>query len=132
MDGILVTLNHLGFAQMVLAWLFVACYAMALGGMLGATGSLRAGLLAAVAAVVFSALSDDWVHGALLVLFAIAGMALFVAVSWMLTHGIAWALHNREQAAPGVVGVAELAPQTVTAARPMSALRALWRTHLAP
>ena len=132
MDGILLTLNHLGLAQMVLAWLFVACYALALGGMLGPKGSLRAGLVAAVAAMVFSALSDEWVHGALLVLFAIAGMGVFVAASWMLTNGIAWLLSRRPQPVLSVPAVASLHPEDAAPGRPMSALRALWRTHLAP
>jgi hypothetical protein len=129
MDGILTTLNHLSLAQMVLAWLFVACYALALGGMLGARGSLRAAVVALGAAMLFSALSDDWVHGALLVLFAVAGMGLFVASSWALAHGIAWALRQREQPLPEV---ASEASTPAVAPRPMNALRALWRTHLAP
>jgi hypothetical protein len=126
MDDILLTLDHLSLVQMVLAWLFVASYALALGGMLGAKGSLRAGLVAALAAVLFSALSHDWVHGALLVLFAIGGMGLFVALAWALTYSLQrWLAHGgRQEASPAVSS----APVVATT-RPISALRALWRTH---
>ncbi|HET7794136.1 MAG TPA: hypothetical protein VFL64_12205 [Rhizobacter sp.] len=90
MDGILSTLRHLSFAQMICAWLFVGCYALAVGGMLGGTGSLRSGVVAAVSGVLFAAFSDEWVHGALLILFAVAGMGLFVVVAWLLARGSAW------------------------------------------
>ena len=130
MDNILLTLNHLSLVQMVLAWLFVASYALALGGMLGSKGSLRAGLVAALAAVLFSALSVDWVHGALLVLFAIGGMGLFVAASWLLTYGLGqWFLQGERRAE----NKATLpAPQAAATARPTRTLRDLWRTHVAP
>jgi hypothetical protein len=129
MDGILITLKNLSFAQMVCAWLFVACYALALGGMLSAKGSLRAGGVALIAAALFSAFSDDWVHGALLVLFAVAGMGLFVAASWALTFGSAWLLeHGKRQP------VASPAPRIEpTHQRPaLVALRALWRSRVTP
>ncbi len=129
MDDILFTLNNLSLVQMVLAWLFVASYALALGGMLGSKGSLRAGLVAALAAVLFSALSSDWVHGALLVLFAIGGMGVFVAASWALTFSIGRLLPHNEPRAED--GAASPSPRIV-AARPISALRELWRTHVAP
>jgi hypothetical protein len=129
MDDILLTLNNLSLVQMVLAWLFVASYALALGGMLGPKGSLRAGCVAALAAVIFSALSVDWVHGALLVLFAIGGMGLFVAASWALTFSVGRLLSHDEARAQD--GAALPSPPKV-APRPISALRALWRTHVAP
>ncbi len=129
MDNILLTLNNLSLVQMVLAWLFVASYALALGGMLGSKGSLRAGAAAALAAVLFSALSADWVHGALLVLFAIGGMGLFVAASWALTFSLSRLL---SPAKPLSQDAAALPSAPTAAPRPISALRALWRTHLAP
>lgn len=129
MDDILLTLNNLSLVQMVLAWLFVASYALALGGMLGPKGSLRAGLVAALAAVLFSAFSLDWVHGALLVLFAVAGMGLFVAASWLLTYGLGRFISRSEQRAQ--TAVATPVPH-VSTAHPIRSLRDLWRTHVAP
>ena len=129
MDDIVLTLNNLSLVQMVLAWLFVASYALALGGMLGPKGSLRAGLVAALAAVLFSALSLDWVHGALLVVFAIGGMGLFVAASWLLTYSVGHLISHREQRA---VNTAALPVPQAAKARPVRSLRDLWRTHVAP
>ncbi|MBC7994530.1 MAG: hypothetical protein H7Z15_14975 [Rhizobacter sp.] len=129
MDNILLTLNNLSLVQMVLAWLFVASYALALGGMLGPKGSLRAGAAAALAAVLFSVMSVDWVHGALLVLFAIGGMGLFVAASWALTFSVGQLL-SHDKPLPQDAEVLPLPP--TAAPRPISALRALWRTHVAP
>jgi hypothetical protein len=123
MDGIVVTLNKMSFAQMVLAWAFVGCYALALGGMLGATSSFKAGLAAACAAAAFCMLSDQWVHGALLVIFAVAGMGLFVALAWLLARSATWWLQRHEpRAQPAVV-----AP-VVANAHTWDTLRALWRS----
>jgi hypothetical protein len=129
MDGILVTLKNLSFVQMVCAWLFVACYALALGGMLGPKGRLRAGLLAALASVVFAGFADQWVHGALLVMFAIAGMGLFVVLAWALAQTSAWLLINRHPAA--APNAAPRAP-AVPATAPAGALGALQRSRVAP
>ena len=129
MDDILLTLNNLSLVQMVLAWLFVASYALALGGMLGPKGSLRAGLVAALAAVLFSALSLDWVHGALLVVFAVGGMGLFVAASWLLTFSLGRLISHRGQRADET---AALPVAQAANARPVRTLRDLWRTHVAP
>ncbi|MBT9527332.1 MAG: hypothetical protein IV105_18920 [Rhizobacter sp.] len=130
MDDILFTLNNLSLVQMVLAWLFVASYALALGGMLGSKGSLRAGLVAALSAVLFSALSLDWVHGALLVVFAIGGMGLFVATSWLLTYSVGRLISHREQRAETAAALPP--PQAAPAHPTIRTLRDLWRTHVAP
>jgi hypothetical protein len=127
MDGILVTLKNLSFAQMVLAWLFVACYALALGGMLSTKGRLRAIGAAVISSVSFAALSDDWVHGALLMFFAVGGMALFVITSWVLTYTSAWLLQHGERAATPAVGTTAVAE---TAAPSHGVLGALKRLRL--
>ncbi len=127
MDGILLTLKNLSFAQMVLAWVFVACYALALGGMLGATGSMRAGFTAALSGVLFAVFSDQWVHGALLVLFAIAGMGLFVVAAWALAQSCAWSLSQGERQPTRTP-----APRAPLVGPPVGALRALRRSRVAP
>lgn len=114
MDDIAVSLEKLGLVHMVLAWAFVACYALSLGGMLGATGSRRAAVLAVVAAVSFCVISENWVHGALLVMFAVAGMGLFVATAWALARIAAWGVQQGQR--PVVP-----APAPRVAARPQPA-----------
>lgn len=123
MDGIVVTLNKMSFAQMVLAWAFVGCYSLALGGMLGTKSSVKAGLAAALAAVAFCLLSDQWVHGALLALFAVGGMGLFVALAWLLARSAMWWLQRHEPRAQPAT-VARRASNTHT----WDTLRALWRS----
>ena len=49
----------------------------------------RAALLALLLAVAFTALTDPWVHGALLMVFVIAGLGLFVMLSWLLARLLA-------------------------------------------
>lgn len=127
MDGILLTLKNLSFVQMVCAWFFVACYALALGGMLGAKGRLRAGLSAAIASVVFASFSDHWVHGALLVMFAIAGMGLFVALAWTLAQTCHWLLVQRQHQ-PKISPAPRVAAQTST----VGALPALQSSRVTP
>lgn len=130
MDGILLTLKNVGLAQMVLAWLFVACYALAVGGMLGARGTWRAGGMAICAGVAFSVLSHNWVHGVLLVLFAIAGMALFVIATWGLAHACAWFIGRRRTR--HIAAPANPATQPVAHRQPVALLRALRRTRVTP
>lgn len=125
MDGIVVTLQKLSFAQMVLAWAFVGCYALALGGMLGTRSSVKAALASAAAAALFCMLSDNWVHGALLVVFAVGGLGLFVALAWALASVATWSIarHQPRVAPVPVPATSPAAPQ------PLGALRALWRSQ---
>jgi hypothetical protein len=125
MDGILFTLKNLSLAQMVLAWLFVACYALALGGMLSTKGRWCAVGAAVVSSVSFAALSDDWVHGALLMLFAVGGMALFVITSWVLTYTSAWLLQRGERAAPSAIGATAVAETSASSHGVLGALKRL-------
>lgn len=78
------SLERMSFMQLLLLFGFVTCYVLALGGLFGATVRLRAAALALAQAVAFAALTDPWVHGALLVAFVVAGLGLFVMLSWLL------------------------------------------------
>jgi hypothetical protein len=83
------SLERMTFMQLLILFAFVASYVLALGGMLGAGSRLRAALLALALAVAFTALTDPWVHGALLMIFVIAGLGLFVLLSWLLARFLA-------------------------------------------
>jgi uncharacterized membrane protein YedE/YeeE len=78
------SLGRVGFIQLLLLFGFVACYMLAIGGLFGTGVRLRAAGLALLQAVAFTALTDPWVHGALLVAFVVAGLGLFVLLSWLL------------------------------------------------
>jgi len=83
------SLERMSFVQLLLLFGFVTCYVLALGGLFGATVRLRAAALALVQAVAFATLTDPWVHGALLVVFVVAGLGLFVMLSWLLARLLA-------------------------------------------
>jgi hypothetical protein len=80
------SLERMSFMQLLLLFGFVTSYVLALGGMFGATVRLRAGGLALLQALAFTALTDPWVHGALLMVFVVAGLGLFVMLSWLLAR----------------------------------------------
>ncbi|MBL0729940.1 hypothetical protein [Piscinibacter sp. HJYY11] len=124
MEDINASLNKLSLLQMICAWAFVACYALALGGMLEARGARRAAALAVIAAALFCALGDNWVHGALLVTFAVAGMGLFVAVAWALARSVAWTLARGTPTRPTPAAPAKAKPQPIGVM-----LRDLWRSQ---
>ena len=80
------TLDHLGWFQMLLALGFVASYAMALTPFAGARGQRRSALIALSCGIGFSAVTEPWADGVLLVLMAVAGMAVFVGAAWLLSR----------------------------------------------
>lgn len=75
------TLHQLTLEQHLLAAVFLLSYGTALGSMFGPTGRRRALLMAILAAVGFAAQTHPWEHGVLLVLCAIGGVGLFIAVA---------------------------------------------------
>jgi hypothetical protein len=83
------SLERMSFMQLLLLFGFVTCYVVALGGLFGPTTRLRAAALALLQAVGFAALTDPWVHGALLVIVVVAGVGLFVMLSWLLARLLA-------------------------------------------
>ena len=71
------TLRNMGFVQLLLAFVFLTGYALALSSLTGALGRKRAGIVALLAALAFVATTQPWVHGVLLMVFAVAGLGLF-------------------------------------------------------
>ena len=80
------SLERMSFMQLALLFGFVTSYVLAIGGLFGPVNRRRAALLALLLSVGFAALTDPWVHGALLVAFAVAGLGLFVLLSWLLAR----------------------------------------------
>ena len=103
------SLERMSFVQLLLLFGFVTGYVVALGGLFGNTVRLRAAALALLQAVGFVVLTDPWVHGALLVVFVVAGLGLFVMLSWMLARLLA----PRQLPLP-VAAQAEPAPDATT------------------
>jgi hypothetical protein len=84
-DGLQKTLADLGVVQLLLAFVFVTAYTLALGGMLSERGRWRGAFIALATAIGFTCVTNPWVHGVMLTAFAIAGIGLFMALSWLLT-----------------------------------------------
>lgn len=107
------SLRTMGFVQLLLAIVFLACYSIACSTLFETRGRARAGLVALLAAAGFIAFTQPWVHGALLLAGAVAGMGLFSISVWVLSTGLQ--LRQRKalvlvDAAPAAEPVA-LAPQ---------------------
>ncbi len=79
------TLDHMGIAQLLLALVFIGAYALMLGGFIDGRAQTVSGVIAALSAAGFVALTDPWVHGVLLAAAVIVGMGLFIAFAWLLT-----------------------------------------------
>ena len=80
------TLRNMGFVQLLLAFVFLTGYALALSSLTGALGRKRAGIVALLAALAFVATTQPWVHGVLLMVFAVAGLGLFMGTAWLLSR----------------------------------------------
>ena len=80
------SLQRMTFAQLALMFGFLTSYVLALGGMLSSAWRRHSAVLALVCAVGFAACTDPWVHGALLMVFVVAGLGLFVILSWLLAR----------------------------------------------
>jgi hypothetical protein len=78
------TLQSMGFVQLLLALAFLTSYAVACSAMFESRGRWRGALAALAAGAGFVAATDPWVHGAMLMAGAIAGMGLFSATAWLL------------------------------------------------
>jgi hypothetical protein len=76
------TLQQLTLVQHLLGFVFLLSYVTALGSMFGPAGRLRAFALALLAAAGFAAQTHPWEQGVLLVMCAIGGIGLFIAVAW--------------------------------------------------
>jgi len=80
------SLRSMGFWQLLLAIVFLASYSVASSTLFGSRGRLRAGGAALLAAGGFTALTNPWEHGMLMVVAAIGGLGLFSAIGWLLSN----------------------------------------------
>jgi hypothetical protein len=87
------SLQAMGAEQYLLAFVFLASYALAIGGFIGERGRRVAACAALLAAIIFAMLTDPWEQGVMLVTFALVGMGLFTGAAWGL-----WAVLTRGEA----------------------------------
>lgn len=107
------TLDAMDSMRLLLALLFLAGYAASIGHLASERGRRWSIALAGLAGLGFVGLTNPWVHGALLVVFVVVAVGLFVALAWGFS---AWAVHAQ---APAVAPAAAPAAEAVTAPAPM-------------
>ena len=83
MDEVAHTLETMTPVQLIAALAFVSGYVIAIGRLATVRWRAWGGVIAAVAAIVFVALSDPWVYGAMLVAMALGGMGVFIGMAWL-------------------------------------------------
>jgi nitrate reductase NapE component len=115
MGDLSITLDDMGFTQLVFAFAFLTSYALAIGGMFDPVGRRRAALAACASAVAFAAMTTQWVNGALLVVCAIAGVGMFITLVWAL-HLLFGAPQSPAHAAAQAADIAEFANIAAAAA----------------
>jgi hypothetical protein len=88
LDDVLNSLRLMSQLQLLLA--FVACtgYALAQGGLIGTRGRRLAWGSTLLATIGFALESTEWMHAAMLAAFAIAGLGVFVASTWLMSRAL--------------------------------------------
>jgi uncharacterized membrane protein YedE/YeeE len=94
------SLENIGTAQYLMAFLFLGSYAFALGGFVGERGRRYAAAGAATAALAFALLNDPWEQGVLVVAAALVALGLFVGAVWLLWSLLGWPHVNGTEPAP--------------------------------
>jgi len=113
MNQINSSLEAMGVQQYLMAFLFLACYCLALSQFMGSRGRVYAALGALVAAIAFAALTDPWENGVLVVAFTLVVMGLFAGTVWALWAVFGWAHTHHvvvEEPAPAQSGDGLLRP----------------------
>lgn len=122
-------MQSLGVEQYLLAFLFLASYALALGHFRTARGRLYSCACTLAAACAFAAITDPWEHGVLLVALALVGMGAFAGAVWATWALLGWpqseALPEEE---PAEVACAPAEPAVATATGAATGVwHVLWR-----
>jgi hypothetical protein len=84
MGAVAASLATMGMGQLLLAIVFVGCYALLLGQFWGTRGSSMAIVIACAAAAGFVTSSDPWEAGAIFLACVPVGMGVFAGVAWTL------------------------------------------------
>lgn len=79
-------LNSMSLTQLLLAFIAGTAYMLAQGEMAPRGGRHIAALMALVAAILFVALGDGWERNTMLVVLAVGGIGIFIALAWISAH----------------------------------------------
>ena len=86
LDEVMASLRAMEQWQLLLAFVACTAYVLAQGELVSVRARRIAWGVALVASIGFAFESAQWVHAAMLTTFAIAGLGLFVAGAWLISH----------------------------------------------
>ena len=75
-------------AQLFTMSVFLTAYLVAVTGLLGTRGRLRAAMVAALAGIALGFLFTPWTLGALFVAGSVGAIGLFIGLSWLLSRAL--------------------------------------------
>jgi len=78
--------NSMPSLQLLLLFVFVACYVAAMSGFFGERGRLRAALTAVLAAVCICIVFRPWTVGVMLITAVVVGVGLFIAFTLVMSR----------------------------------------------
>jgi hypothetical protein len=102
------SLASMGTQQLLLALVFLASYALALGRLAGARGRLAAAAGALLAAIGFVASGRSWEAGIIVLALAPLGLGLFAAAAWAFWVMATWPNHRVVVADPALAAPVSL------------------------
>jgi hypothetical protein len=105
-----VTLQSMGFVQLLLALGFLTSYAVACSALFESLGRWRGAATALVTGVGFVTVTDPWVNGAMLLACAVGGMGLFSATTWLMARVMGLADSRAPASTDPLPPVAEASP----------------------
>ena len=117
LDSLALLLSDMGFAQLVLAFIVVASYSLAINGSMSGAVRSGAGSAAFSAGVAFAALTPSWVSGVVFLALVVAAVAAFAGAAWLVS-----ALLGLGAESGTVIANEERSSAWVPAAQPVRAL----------
>ena len=109
--------------QLLLAFLACMGYALSQGRLIARRGRRIAAALALAAAIGFAFESADWANAAMLLAFAVSGLGLFVALTWLIARSLGLDHGTREVVDGDEPELVPIAEPAIAPARPRVAAR---------
>ena len=121
MSDLNTSLHAMQFEQLLLAFAFLISYPLTLSAFAGTFGRRCAAGAALLAATGFAATTTPWLHGVMLIVFAVVGFGLFIATVWAMSAvlGVLRIDAVRTQSASDEVNRLHLAEERVVQMQPV-------------
>ena len=100
LEGLSSTVAEMGFVQLMLVFVAVAAYSLAINGSFSAAARSGAASTSFVASAAFSALTPSWVSGVIFLASAVLGIALFAGAALCVSALLGLGTERGDIAAP--------------------------------